>query len=104
MFEVALSTVLPNFHNLSAPGDIVPSRPFVNSPRVASTFGAPENTNVVYRGPPMMGPSGRRAPLLRSFGKGLQGNPLEALSNLLSADYMKGPRILSPTIDGHSHP
>lgn len=86
-----MPTVMPSFLDFSDPRDAIPFEPLSNSPRVDSTSGAPENqplesTSAVYRGPLMIGPSGRRAPLLRSLGDGLQGNPVEALSNLLSAD------------------
>jgi hypothetical protein len=44
----------------------------------------------------MIGPSRRRAPLLKSLGDCLQGNPLETFSNVLLGDYMKGLGRVSP--------
>jgi hypothetical protein len=54
--------------NLPTPGSAFPSVPPVNSPRVRSSSEASGSTSEVYRGPSMVGASGRRAPILWSLG------------------------------------
>jgi hypothetical protein len=101
MIDTSPPMIVPCLLDPFAFGDVVPpeifsgSEPLVNSLRVPFSSKAPkkqplDSTSVVYRGPPMIGPFGWRAPLLKSLCDGLQGNPLEAIANLLPADYMKG--------------
>lgn len=50
----------------------------------------PENEAPVYRGQPIRGHSRRRSPLIKSFVKGLKGNPLAAITKLMPKDYTQG--------------
>jgi len=68
----------------------------MSSLRVPFSFGAPDKQPHESTSPPILGPSGRRVPRLRSLSNSLQGNPLEAITNLLSEDYMKGAGRVSP--------
>ena len=52
----------------------------------------------VYRGQPRRGQSGKNSPIIRSLGDGLSGNPLQAVTRLLPADYTRGEGRLTPEL------
>jgi hypothetical protein len=91
----ASPTTVSHLPDLPASGSSIPPEPLVKSLRVPPSSRAPGSTIVVYKGPLMVKPSSWRTPLLRSLGDDLQGNPLEALTNLLLVDYMKGVKRVS---------